>query len=109
MRFSRLVFLAFLTALASSGCGTSPGTAAGIASATKNPKAPDSDLRKVHTILAAEKSVEQLVVVTGTLAAEQEIVLGLKVAGRINQLPVDLGSTVQSKAHGGGYMQLSIH
>jgi len=95
MRFPRLVFLAFLTALASSGCGTSPGTAAGIASATKNPKAPDSDLRKVHTILAAEKSVEQLVVVTGTLAAEQEIVLGLKVAGRINQLPVDLGSTVQ--------------
>ena len=95
MRFPRLLFVAFLTALASSGCGTSPGTAAGIPSASKSPKAPDSNLRKVHTIVAAQKSVEQLVVVTGTLAAEQEIVLGLKVAGRINQLPVDLGSTVQ--------------
>jgi RND family efflux transporter MFP subunit len=95
MRFPRLLLLAFLIALASSGCGTSPGTAAGIESASKNAKAPDPNLRKVNTILAAERPIEQLVVVTGTLAAEQEIVLGLKVAGRISQLPVDLGSTVQ--------------
>ena len=38
--------------------------------------------------------MEQLVVVTGTLAAEQEVILGLKVAGRISELPVDLGSSV---------------
>jgi RND family efflux transporter MFP subunit len=95
MRFLRILLSAFLTALLASGCGTSPGTAAGIESASKNTKAPDPNLRKVNTIVAAEKSVEQLVVVTGTLAAEQEIVLGLKVAGRISNLPVDLGSTVE--------------
>jgi RND family efflux transporter MFP subunit len=89
------LLLTLLTALASSGCGTSPGTAAGIESASKNAKPPEPDLRKVSTFTASEKPIEQLVVVTGTLAAEQEIVLGLKVPGRISELPVDLGSTVQ--------------
>src|SRR5688572_4472735 len=93
MRFPRFLFLAFLTALASSGCGTSPGTAAGIASSGKD--AADPSQRRVNTVAAVEKPIEQLVVVTGTLAAEQEIVLGLKVAGRISELPVDLGSSVQ--------------
>jgi len=90
--------VSLLAALAATGCGTSPGTAAGIESAGKNVKAPAPDLRKVNTIVASQKPIEQLVVVTGTLAAEQEIVLGLKVPGRISDLPVDLGSTVQMGA-----------
>ena len=90
--------MSLLAALAATGCGTSPGTAAGIESAGKNVKAPAPDLRKVNTIVASQKPIEQLVVVTGTLAAEQEIVLGLKVPGRISDLPVDLGSTVQMGA-----------
>jgi pyruvate/2-oxoglutarate dehydrogenase complex dihydrolipoamide acyltransferase (E2) component len=49
----------------------------------------------VTTVTAAEMPLEQLIVVTGTLAAEQEIILGMKVAGRISELPVDLGSIVQ--------------
>jgi RND family efflux transporter MFP subunit len=98
MRFSRTLFLSLLAALAASGCGTSPGTAAGIESAAKNIKAPAPDLRRVNTIVASQRPIEQLVVVTGTLAAEQEIVLGLKVPGRISELPVDLGSTVQMGA-----------
>ena len=32
--------------------------------------------------------------VTGTLAAEEQVVLGLKVAGRLSEIPVDLGSRV---------------
>ncbi len=32
--------------------------------------------------------------VTGTLAAEEQVVLGLKVAGRLGEIPVDLGSRV---------------
>jgi RND family efflux transporter MFP subunit len=95
MRVPRILFFAFLTSLAASGCGTSPGTAAGIESASRNAKPTEQNLRKVNTVLAVDKSIEQLVVVTGTLAAEQEIVLGLKVPGRISELPVDLGSTVQ--------------
>jgi RND family efflux transporter MFP subunit len=98
LRFSRILFVSLLAALAATGCGTSPGTAAGIESAGKNVKAPAPDLRKVNTIVASQKPIEQLVVVTGTLAAEQEIVLGLKVPGRISDLPVDLGSTVQMGA-----------
>src|SRR4026209_626911 len=82
-----------LAALVSSGCGTSPGTAAGIESSGKG--GVDAALRRVNVIAAVEKPIEQIVTVTGTLAAEQEVILGLKVAGRISELPVDLGSTVQ--------------
>jgi RND family efflux transporter MFP subunit len=93
MRFYSLFALMLLTALVSSGCGTSPGTAAGIETSGKG--GVDAALRRVNVIAAVEKPIEQIVAVTGTLAAEQEIVLGLKVAGRISELPLDLGSTVQ--------------
>jgi RND family efflux transporter MFP subunit len=91
MRFSKVVLLAFLVAFGSSGCSDPPRAAA--SDSTKD-KAEDSSQRHVTTVIAAEKPIEQLVVVTGTLAAEREIVLGLKVAGRVSELPVDLGSTV---------------
>ena len=93
MRFYSLFVLMLLAALGSSACGTSPGTAAGIESSGKG--GVDAALRRVDVIAAVEKPIEQIVTVTGTLAAEQEIVLGLKVAGRISELPLDLGSTVQ--------------
>ena len=93
MRFYSLFVLTLLAALGSYGCGTSPGTAAGIESSGK--AGVDAALRRVDVIAAVEKPIEQIVTVTGTLAAEQEIVLGLKVAGRISELPLDLGSTVQ--------------
>jgi RND family efflux transporter MFP subunit len=51
--------------------------------------------RQVQTTLAEEKAIDQLVVVTGTLAADQEVVLGFKVAGRLADIPVDLGSSVE--------------
>lgn len=92
MRFCKILLLVCLAALAPAGCGPSPGTAAGF-----DPSKGTSDAatqRRVNTATASEKPIEQLVVVTGTLAAEQEIVLGLKVAGRISELPVDLGSIV---------------
>ena len=93
MRFYSLFVLMLLAALGFSACGTSPGTAAGIESSGKG--GVDAALRRVNVIAAVEKPIEQIVTVTGTLAAEQEIVLGLKVAGRISELPLDLGSTVQ--------------
>lgn len=97
MRFSSLVLLMFLAGLTASGCGTSPGTAASIDSSGK--ETPDETAsRRVTVITAVEKPIEQLVAVTGTLGAEQEIVLGLKVAGRISELPLDLGSTVEKGA-----------
>src|SRR5262249_1085174 len=49
--------------------------------------------RQVQTTLAEEKAIDQLVVVTGSLAADREIVLGFKVPGRLADIPVDLGSS----------------
>ncbi len=51
--------------------------------------------RKVETAPAVEKAIEQTAIVTGTLAAEQEIILGMKVAGRLSEITVDLGSPVK--------------
>ena len=51
--------------------------------------------RKVETTLATQESLDQVATVTGNLAAEQDIVLGMKVAGRLSQVNVDLGSPVR--------------
>src|SRR5262245_40672798 len=95
MRFFRILSLLLLGALIFSGCNTSSGTSASANSSAKT-ESDSAGQRRVNTVAAAEKPMEDLVVVTGTLAAEQEIVLGLKVAGRVSELPVDLGSTVRS-------------
>lgn len=51
--------------------------------------------RKVNTTVATEKAIEDVAVVTGTLAAEQDIQLGVKVAGKLAEINVDLGSAVK--------------
>ena len=93
MKAIKFVLLVILGSIVLTGCGTSSGTAATADSSGRGK--PADSLRKVTTVIAAEMALEQLIVVTGTLAAEQEIILGMKVAGRISELPVDLGSTVQ--------------
>ncbi|MGH7308305.1 MAG: efflux RND transporter periplasmic adaptor subunit [Candidatus Rokuibacteriota bacterium] len=78
-----------LTALvAVAGCsGESPATAA----AQKAPPPP----REVQVVPAVESRMPRTVAVTGTLAAEDQIVLALKVTGRLAELTVDLGSRVR--------------
>jgi multidrug efflux pump subunit AcrA (membrane-fusion protein) len=49
----------------------------------------------VRVIAAAQESVPRTVVASGTLAAEDQVVLGVKVAGRLAELGVDLGSRVR--------------
>jgi RND family efflux transporter MFP subunit len=93
MKAIKIVLLVFFGSIVLTGCGTSSGTAATSDSSAR--AKPADSLRKVTTVTAAEMPLEQLIVVTGTLAAEQEIILGMKVAGRISELPVDLGSIVQ--------------
>ena len=97
MNALKLLLLAILTTVLSA-CG--PGSEPSVASA----KAPSSGAngsrgsgaaRKVNTVIATEKSFDQTASVTGTLAAENEVVLGMKVAGRIADLKVDFGSTVR--------------
>jgi RND family efflux transporter MFP subunit len=51
--------------------------------------------RQVRLVAAVEEQVAHGTVVTGTLAAEDQVVLSFKVTGRLSELSVDLGSRVQ--------------
>jgi len=90
--FGYLSFGVFVCVLLN-GCSTAPEAAA-VSDPSGRGNRPVEPVRQVLTSPAIEKPVEQLVVVTGTLAAEQEVVLGMKIAGRLADVPVDLGSPV---------------
>jgi RND family efflux transporter MFP subunit len=51
--------------------------------------------RQVRVVPAAQETVARGTIVTGTLAAEDQVVLSFKVAGRLSEISVDLGSRVQ--------------
>jgi len=51
--------------------------------------------RQVKTVRIAEAPLVRSITVTGTLAAEDQVVLGFKVAGRVADVRVDLGSRVR--------------
>ena len=72
------------------GCQESPGP--GTAPSSEAPRQPP---RQVRLVPAAEEMVDRRVSATGTLAADEQVVLGTKVAGRISELLVDLGSRVR--------------
>ena len=52
--------------------------------------------RQVRILRAEDGSLPRTVVATGALAAEDQVVLNTKVAGRLTELPVDLGSVVRA-------------
>src|SRR5262245_3421558 len=56
-----------------------------------NPPAP----REVKVAPAAERVVPRKVLATGTLAADDQVMLGTKVAGRLAEITVDLGTRVR--------------
>jgi RND family efflux transporter MFP subunit len=67
-----------------------------VASADQSrPKSQGSPPRSVKVIPAAERSLARTVTATGTLAADEQVVLGTKVAGRLAEITVDLGSRVK--------------
>src|SRR5213593_612030 len=51
--------------------------------------------REVKVTPAAERTVARTVSGTGTLAADEQVVLGTKVAGRLAEITVDLGTRVK--------------
>ena len=69
------------------GCGRDS------ADATAKPKAEAP--KPVRLVRADAGSLPLTVTATGTLAAEDQVVLNTKVAGRLQNLPVDLGSVVK--------------
>jgi RND family efflux transporter MFP subunit len=76
-------------ALIVAGCNRdNPATAAPPPKAAPPPRA-------VRLVPAAEESVPRTVQTTGTMAADDEVVLGTKVPGRLSEIPVDLGTRVR--------------
>lgn len=51
--------------------------------------------RQVRTVVIEEAPLLRAITVTGTLAAEEQVLLGFKVAGRVADVHVDLGSRVR--------------
>jgi RND family efflux transporter MFP subunit len=80
-----------------SGCGsdypatgaakTPPAGTAGAATPAK--------ITTVRVVPAMEERAAGVVVASGTLAAEEQVVLGMKVAGRLAEITVDLGTRVK--------------
>src|SRR4029453_5597211 len=90
--FVRSLVLILLVALGSVGCrGESP------AAAQEKPKAQPAGPppREVRVVPAAERALPRTVAATGTLAAEDQVTLSAKVAGRVEKIDIDLGSRVR--------------
>jgi RND family efflux transporter MFP subunit len=72
------------------GCGGDSASAA-----KKNAKGSDTEARQVRVVKAEESRLARTVDVSGTLAADQQATLGLKVAGRLDKILVDIGTPVR--------------
>jgi RND family efflux transporter MFP subunit len=86
----RLAFPALLLAVLVSGCGQD-STATASPDKSSGPKA-----REVRVVPVTEARLARTVAVTGALAAHDQIVLSLKVTGRLSELTIDLGSPVRA-------------
>jgi RND family efflux transporter MFP subunit len=93
-RFSRRfpaipLLAAALLAAAVAACGkdTTPERATGGAKA--------GEARPVRIVVATVGPLPRTVAVTGTLVADEEVAAGFKVAGRVSEIAVDLGSPVR--------------
>src|SRR5262245_29853315 len=84
-----LVLLGALSFVAA-GCGRDSTASTEKAPAAKGPKTVE-----VRVVPAAEVRLPRTVGVSGTLAADDQVVLSLKVPGRVAELKVDLGTRVK--------------
>ncbi|HEX4959702.1 MAG TPA: efflux RND transporter periplasmic adaptor subunit [Thermoanaerobaculia bacterium] len=71
------------------GCGGDP------AAARAKGGGKDKEAREVRIVQAEEAPLARSVDVSGTLAADQQATLGLKVAGRLEKIFVDIGTPVR--------------
>jgi RND family efflux transporter MFP subunit len=86
-----LTAVALALTLLLSGCQNQPAVGAEEAKA----KAAGPPPREVKVTPAAERTIARTVTATGTLAADDQVVLGTKVAGRLAEITVDLGTRVK--------------
>jgi len=83
--------LAVVLTLLLSGCQNEPSV--GAEESKSKPAGPPP--REVKVSPAAERTIARTVSATGTLAADDQVVLGTKVAGRLAEITVDLGTRVK--------------
>jgi RND family efflux transporter MFP subunit len=86
-----LTAVALALTLMLTGCQDQP--AVGAEEAKAKPAGPPP--REVKVAPAAERTIARTVTATGTLAADDQVVLGTKVAGRLAEITVDLGTRVK--------------
>src|SRR5262245_9823744 len=55
----------------------------------------DLETRTVRVVTATEKDTERILFANGILAARDQAALSVKVAGRLENIPVDVGSVVK--------------
>jgi RND family efflux transporter MFP subunit len=87
------IWTAILVALAVVLTGCQGGPAVGAEEQKSKSAGPPP--REVRVTPAAERTVARTVSATGTLAADEQVVLGTKVAGRLAEITVDLGTRVK--------------
>jgi RND family efflux transporter MFP subunit len=85
-QFLSLAPALLLAALSLSACNDSPATAV---------PQHETQRRQVRVVAATETTAARTVSASGTLAADDQIVLGTKVVGRLGEISVDLGSRVK--------------
>jgi RND family efflux transporter MFP subunit len=83
--------LAAAALLVLAGCGSS-SSASGAQPKAANPEV---EARKVQAVPVRAGAINRTVEVNGTLAAQDDVILAFKVAGRIESLSVDLGDSVR--------------
>lgn len=84
-------------ALLGAGCQQeNPATAAPQKASPPPPPGAGGPPRAVRVVPASETTVARTIVATGTLAADEQVVLGTKVVGRLAEVSVDLGSLVKA-------------
>jgi RND family efflux transporter MFP subunit len=82
-----------VSALAAAGAGCRNEAAAGPAPGRTG--GAEAAPRPVRVVAVARGALPRVVEVSGTLAAEEQVALALKVSGRLAELAVDLGSRVE--------------
>src|SRR5262245_14548954 len=91
MRARRLATLSLVLAVMLAGC---PDRST-VSGEEPKAKAASPPPREVKVTPAAERTLARTVSATGTLAADDQVVLGTKVAGRLAEISVDLGTRVR--------------
>lgn len=87
----RVLTAALALALAAFGCGDKPGPGAG----GGRPPAAAAESREVKLGRVESKRLAKTLSVTGTLAADEQVTVGINVPGRLASIAVDLGSVVK--------------